>query len=139
MTCREKLREAQNNNLEKLLLIDDTPEFQSNPSRVRSIYQLIKDVVTRWNYTCNMAERFLRLRQFVTEVINKTKERKKAYSKYILISDEVLLVEQMLLVLEPIREITIMISDSGSTNSLIISALSNDFTPSSEMISSMIL
>ena len=70
-----------------------------------------------------MIERFLKLRLYVNAVLNKSVARRNKLNKYALTNDEVFLAESLLLVLEPFKVITKLLSNSKLTNSRILPCL----------------
>jgi hypothetical protein len=70
-----------------------------------------------------MIERFLKLRLYVNAVLNKSVARRNKLNKYALTNDEVFLAESLLLVLEPFKVITKLLSNSKLKNSRILPCL----------------
>jgi hypothetical protein len=67
-----------------------------------------------------MLERFLKLRINVNSVINSSATQRYKCQKYILTNEEVQLAEHMIVVLQPFKVMTKMVSQSSLTNSRII-------------------
>ena len=59
-----------------------------------------------------MIERYLKLRVYVNEVINKSASHRNTTGKYLLNIEEVQIAEDMLVVLKPFKTITNMLSHS---------------------------
>ena len=67
-----------------------------------------------------MLERFLKLRINVNSVINSSATQRHKCQKYILTNEEVQIAEHMIVVLQPFKVMTKMVSNSSLTNSRII-------------------
>src|SRR5215212_1617605 len=71
---------------------------------------MIRDVSTRWNFTIQMLDRALVLRNYVRHWV----EKYPAYRGLLLTGDEWLLLEDVLMILQPFRFYTLWISSSQS-------------------------
>ena len=70
-----------------------------------------------------MLERFLKLRISVNSVINSSATQRYKCQKYILTNEEVQIAEHMIVVLQPFKVMTKMLSHSSLTNSRILPCL----------------
>jgi hypothetical protein len=111
------LRKVQQDN--PLTLLSDL----SNTVKRKNILYLIQDIITRWNSTHDMIERFLKLRIFINDVINTSADHRTKTNKYLLNIDEIEVAECMLIILKPFKIITNMLSHSKLTSSRILPCL----------------
>jgi hypothetical protein len=95
----------------------------SNTVKRKNILYLIQDIITRWNSTHDMIERFLKLRIFINDVINTSADHRTKTNKYLLNIDEIEVAECMLIILKPFKIITNMLSHSKLTSSRILPCL----------------